>query len=98
MPQHTFGPRVLGLGVSMQSGRALADEYRVSLTATLVRIARVAPGRHAVVHWRMKNKPTEVRGKVPENQLSLFDDAPVKVLPKKLRVEWALSGPNVGYV
>jgi hypothetical protein len=36
MPQSTFGPRVLALGVSFSAGRQLATEFQVSTTAAPV--------------------------------------------------------------
>jgi hypothetical protein len=98
MPQASFARRVRNLGVSYQTARQLASDFEVSVTAALVQMARVGPGRHAVVLWRMKHKPTEIRGRVSQNQLPLFEDFPVQELPKKLRVEWTMNGPGVPYI
>jgi hypothetical protein len=98
MPQAAFVPRVRCAGVSYQTACQLALEFRVSTTAALVQMVRVGPGRHAIVLWRMKNKPHEIRGKAPINQLSLFGDLPVEAPPKKLRVEWSLKGPGVPFI
>lgn len=98
MPRVSFEPRVREYGVSFTTGRELASEFQVSTTAALVQIVRVGPGRHAVVLWRMKNKPTEIRAKVDPNQLTLFGQSVEMQYPKKLRVEWALNGPGVPYV
>ena len=98
MPYATFAPRVRQAGVSYQTARQLAVEFRISITAALVRAARVGPGLHAVVLWRMKNKPTEIRAQGSSEQLSLFADHPMAVSPKKLRVEWTLSGPMIPYI
>jgi len=98
MPHATFASRVRRAGVSYQTARLLAYEFQVSTSAALVRVARLGPGRHAVVLWRMKNKPTEIRDKVPANQLTLFGDEPKALPPEKLRVEWAMSGPGTRYI
>ncbi len=86
MPRATFAPRVRRAGVSYQTARLLVYESQASTSAALVRVARLGPGRHAVVLWRMKNKPTEIRDKVTANQLTLFGDEPKALPPKKLRV------------
>ena len=98
MPRASFEPRVKRLGVSFSTGRKLADEYQVSVTAALVQMARVAPGKHAIVLWRIKNKPTEMRPAKSPNQLSLFGEVEEVNPPKKLRVEWSLAGPNTAYI
>lgn len=98
MPRISFLPRVQQLIVSFQTARLLASEFNVSMTAALVHMARVGPGRHAVVLWRMKNKPTEIQNKISEHQLTLFIGTEKALPPKKLRVEWSLSGPKVPYI
>jgi hypothetical protein len=98
MPRATFAPRVFQKGVSYQTARLLASEYQVSVSAALVRVARVGQGRHVVVLWRLKNKPKEVRNKVSPNQFTLFGDALQALPPKKLRVEWSMGGPATPYI
>ncbi len=98
MPRATFLPRVLELGVSFQTGRSLAKEYNVSTTAALVQMARLAPGSHAVVLWRMKNKPTEQRSSISPDQISLFEQTSNELPPKKLRVEWSLASSNAPFI
>jgi hypothetical protein len=99
MPRSSYRPRVCELGVAYRTARQLAAEYRVSLTAALVQMARVGPGSHAVVLWRMKNKPTEIRRTVPANQLSLFESPSLpKLPPQKLRVEWSLANPDAPFI
>lgn len=98
MPRDSFLPRVLPLKISFQTARQLAAVFNVSVSAALVHMARIGPGRHAVVLWRMKNKPTEIRNKTPEQQLSLFGDTFNDLPSKKLRVEWSLHGQNVPYI
>jgi hypothetical protein len=96
MPRVSFLARVDYLDISFQTARQLAAEFNVSVTAALVQIALISPGRHAVVLWRMKNKPTEIRDKSPESQLSFFSDFSKGMPPQKLRVEWSLvNGPYI---
>lgn len=89
MPAVTFLPRVRQLGVSFDTARALAVEYGVSLAASLIRMATIGPGRHAVVLWRIKNKPSEIKSQVPENQPALIEMPLVRIAQQKLRVEWS---------
>ena len=98
MPRSLFLPRVKEKGVSFQSARQLAAEFGVSTTAALVQMARIAPGRHAVVLWRSKNKPSEFKIRVPPNQLPLFDGPVAELPPPKLRVEWGYNGPDVSFI
>jgi hypothetical protein len=98
MPEASFVPRVRAVGVSYRAARQLALEFEVSTTAALVRMVRIGPGRHAVVLWRMKNKPTEIRNMTPANQLSLFGDSVIKGPPKRLRVEWSMAGSSVPFI
>lgn len=90
MPAATFLPRVRQLGASFDTARALAVEYDVSLAASLIRMATIGPGRHAVVLWRMKNKPSEIKSQVPENQPALIEMPLARIAQQKLRVEWSL--------
>jgi len=46
----------------------------------------------------MKNKPSEIKAQVPLEQMSLFGQKLAEALPKKLRVEWSLTGPTVPYI
>lgn len=92
MPVATFLPRVQQLGVSFETARTLAIEYEVSLAASLIRMVVIGPGRHAVVLWRMKNKPSEIKRQVPKNQLALLDVPSARIARQKLRVEWSFTG------
>ncbi len=98
MPKSSFMPRVRSIGVSYQSGRRLAREYDVSITAALVQMVRVGPGRHSVVLWRMKNKPTEMNNKVAATQLTLFGENIADMPKKKLRVEWSFKSSNAYHI
>lgn len=94
MPRVSFVPRVCAAGVSYETARSLAPQYAVSVSAALVHMARVGPGRHAVVLWRMKNKPSEIHTKVPAEQLPLFGEPSSAMPVKRLRVEWSLAQPE----
>jgi len=98
MPRDSFGLHVRRLGVSQSTARQLAILYQVSTTASLVQMVRVGPGCHAIVLWRMKNKPTEMRKTSPANQLSLSGMLGPAQIPQKLRVEWAFGGPGAPYI
>jgi hypothetical protein len=94
MPAASYLPRVNRLGLSFDTGQTLAVEYGVSLSAALVHMAKIGPGRHAVVHWVLKNKPTEIRNRVPDNQPTLIDVPLERIAPKKLRVAWSFVCPK----
>lgn len=98
MPVTTFLPRVQRFGVSFETARTLAVQYDVSLVAALVRMVSIGPGHHAVLLWRMKNKPTEIKNQVPESQLALIDIRPARIAPQKLRVEWSLTGYGTSFL
>lgn len=98
MPAASYLPRINQLGISFETGRALSLEYEVSLSAALVHMAKIGPGRHAVVLWVMKNKPTEIRNQVSDKQLTLFDISLERIASPKLRVEWSLTGPGVPFI
>ena len=84
-------------GANFDCARIISSECEISLSAALVQIARISPGNHSVVLWMMKNKPSEIRRKVPTTQLGLFDDH--KPQPAmKLRVEWSLGSENATYI
>ena len=98
MPRESFVPRLKRMGISFQAAWFLSEEYRVSATAALVHMVRLGKGHHAVVVWRMKNKPIEIGNKAPKEQLSLFNEMPKPNPPMKLRVEWSFGGPTVPFI
>ncbi len=51
MPQSSFLPRLHALGMSLQTGCALANLYQTSLLATLVRTIQYCLGACAIVVW-----------------------------------------------
>jgi len=83
--------------VNFECARLVANECKVSLSAALVQLARNSLKKHAVIFWRMKNKPVEVKQYTGPNQLPLFqsdNDLP----PKKLRVEWFIGGDTAPFI
>jgi len=80
-------------GVTFECARLLSHACQVSLTAALVQLARNSCQNHAVILWRMKNKPAEINRRAGPNQLTLFQDSD-ELPPKKLRVEWSIRAPT----
>jgi len=78
MPQSSFLPRLHDSGISLSTGRTLANLYQTSLLATLVRMIQYGLGAYALVMWHCALKRREMESL---NNLA--------VLPqKKLRVWW----------
>lgn len=77
MPQSSFVPRLHDLGISLSTGRTLANLYQTSLLATLVRMIQHGLGAHALVMWHcaLKRREMDCRNE---------PDLP----QKKLRVWW----------
>lgn len=88
MPEKSFRPWVEKLGVCFESGQKLASLFQVSLIASLFRIADLYSNKTAVVLWNFKNTKSEQREKAPDKQISMFDERPRSLPPRKLRVEW----------
>jgi len=78
MPQSSFVPRLQELGISLDTGCALASLYQTSLLATLIRMMQYGTSAHALVMWHYALKPTELK--------RLKDGEPEP--RKKLRVWW----------
>lgn len=93
MPKNTALPQMRRYGISFIGARQLAHEYEVSFLSALIRMTELGSGRHAVVRWRMKNKPTEIKRQPPEEQMPLFEIAPARSMPR-LRVEWSICNPS----
>jgi hypothetical protein len=98
MPRDSFDLYVRQRGMSYGTARDLAAIYQVSVTASLFQMVRVGPGRHAIVLWRMKNKPSETRELPPADQLPLFAMPEPERSSPKLRVEWSFRGPGVSHI
>lgn len=99
MPPQFINNHITRYGITFDSARIVASTCDVSLTAALVQLVRMGSNCHYVVLWRLKNKPTELKNKNSENQL-VFEgfEVPGQNPPKKLRVEWVLSGNNSSYI
>lgn len=91
MPPYCVQSQIKKHGVSFNCAESIASACDVSLSASLVQLARNSAEGHFVVLWRMKNKPTEIKNALNSTQMTMFDI--VNTLPaKKLRVEWCLGG------
>jgi Zn-dependent peptidase ImmA (M78 family) len=60
MPQSSFMPRLIEWGMSLATGKAIAQLYQTSLIATLVRMIHLTQTDHALILWHYANKPSEV--------------------------------------
>lgn len=98
MPRESFRPAVAMNGISYQTAQSLAPRFQVSTAAALVHMTRLSPACHAVVLFRMKNKPSEVRAKVADEQMSIFGERTEALPVKKLRVEWSLRSAKMPYI
>lgn len=74
MPESSFTTYIHHLGISLATGRTLADLYQTSLLATLIRMIQLGSGSHALVIWHRALKQNEASRDRP--------------LPKKLRIWW----------
>lgn len=95
MPRESFLPYVELWGCSFNTARRLSEIYNVSMAAALVQAAYVTREECAVVLFRYKNKPTEIRSKVAPEQIALLPKSEHELPSKKLRVEWSLAGPFI---
>lgn len=94
MPLTSFKSYAARWGVSLESGKRLAELYNVSLTAALLRAVRYGPGQHAVVLLKLAHKPSEEKRKSGSSQLSLFEDYMPQGPPRRLRVQWGCCSDN----
>lgn len=94
MPLESFRPRAMRMGLTFQSAELLADEYKVSLMAALCRLVDMYPKQGVMVLWRMRNKPTELRKEVPDNQIEMLGFHPTNLPAPKLRVAWSYGNLN----
>jgi hypothetical protein len=98
MPEESFKFKGYQMGISFQTAELLADEYKVSLIASLLRLADVFSNKAAVVLWKMKNKPSELKKEISSEQFIMpgFD---ATALPSpKLRVEWCYGKFNNHFI
>lgn len=89
MPIQSFLPKASELGISIQSAEQLAREYEVSLMAALFRLADIFPNKVAITLWSMKNKPSELQNKTPQDQMQLPGFSVGNLPSPKLRVDWS---------
>lgn len=97
MPTSYVNDQIEKLGANFDCARSIADKCEVSLSAALVQVARNSKDGLSVVLWRMKNKPTELRNRPPDGQMSMFNMDNV-LPPKKLRVEWCMSNEHSPFI
>lgn len=97
MPPAYVHRQITQYDANFDCARIISEACAISLSAALVQVARISRGNHSVVLWIMKNKPSEIKRKVPSAQLGLFDDH--KPQPAmKLRVEWAMGSENAPFI
>lgn len=97
MPPDYVNNQIKQYGINFGCARAISDECKISLSAALVQLARISSGNHSVVLWVLKNKPSEIKSKVPDNQLGLFDNNKPEPA-KKLRVEWSMGSQSAPFI
>jgi hypothetical protein len=97
MPPNYVNNQIKQYGTNFDCARAISDECKISLSAALVQLARISPENHSVVLWTLKNKPSEIKSKVPDNQLGLFDNNKPEPA-KKLRVEWSMGSQCAPFI
>lgn len=88
MPRDSFHPRAIRVGLSFQSAELLAEEYEVSLMAALCRMTDMYPKQSIIILWQLRNKPSELKKRVPENQIELPGFDPTYLPEPKFRVAW----------
>lgn len=89
MPQRSFQPQALALGLSFQSAEELGRTFRVSGMASLFRLVDQYENEAALILWRMKNKPTELREEISDRQFQIPGFQGSFLAKPKLRVEWS---------
>lgn len=98
MPPQELHSFIQLYGVTFEGACEVAAKCQVSLSAALVQLTHVGSGRHCVVLWRMKNKPTEIKNQPAASQMTLFDGHEVGLPAKKLRVEWSMRAPDGPFI
>lgn len=98
MPPSEIQTRIQLYGSNFDSGRLIATDFEVSLSAALVQIARLSSDSCAVILWQMKNKPSELKKQPDRAQLKLTGFDLVEGPTKKLRVVWSFGGTNTPYI
>lgn len=98
MPRQSFVDQVGGRKACFKTAGDLASTFHVSLTAALVRMIQLSNEPYAVVLFRNKHKPSELKEmqRIP-TQMNFLGDEPAQP-SKKLRVEWAICNGNNVFV
>lgn len=89
MPRESYHPRAIQMGLSFQSAELLADEFEVSLMAALCRLIDIYPKQGVMILWQLRNKPTELKKEVLDNQIEMPGFHPTNLPAPKLRVAWS---------
>jgi len=76
MPPAYVADQINQYCTNFDCARLISNECEISLSAALVQVARISRGSHTVILWIMKNKPSEIKEKIPTAQLGLFDELP----------------------
>lgn len=97
MPDSYVDSRVKQYGTNFDCARIISGECQISLSAALVHLARISSGIHSVVLWMIKNKPSEIKSKIPAAQLGFFDNHKPEPI-KKLRVEWSIGSEDAPFI
>jgi Zn-dependent peptidase ImmA (M78 family) len=83
--------------VTFACARVISAECNVSLSAALVQLTQISSRKHTVVLWKMKNKPSEIKNKIPDMQLSFLDEK-LRGPMMKLRVEWSMGNTYAPFI
>lgn len=94
MPLQSFSERLSHHGLSIQTTKKLATEYRTSPLATLYHIVNSFPRNCGLIIWRHDWKPSELGAVASDNQTALFESHYRHAPPKQLRVWWSVFGPQ----
>lgn len=62
LPEYLFGPRLRGLGTTIEAAEKLSNEFKTSFTATLIRLVELGPEPAIVVCHGSKGRKWYVRG------------------------------------
>jgi Zn-dependent peptidase ImmA (M78 family) len=88
MPKVSFHPKAIRMGLSFHTAELLADDYEVSLMATICRLVDMYPKQGIMVLWQLRNKPSELKKEVSEKQIEMPGFHPSYLPARKLRVAW----------
>lgn len=97
MPPDYVRHQIKQYGTSFECARVISTECETSLSAALVQIAHLSSKNHTVVLWVLKNKPSEIKNKISNDQPGLFDNYRPEPT-KKLRVEWSMGSKSAPFI